>query len=103
MAANPLPQLPLQCDVQKSDDAATVRCYGKLTNETASELRSLVKPLIPNNRRVVLDLAGLEYMDSSGLATLVGLYTSAVSSGTCKLQLIDLSPRVRDCSGSRSC
>jgi anti-sigma B factor antagonist len=96
MAANPLPQSPLQFDVQQSDDATTVRCYGKLTSETAPELKSLVKPLIPNNRRILLDLANVQYMDSSGLASLVALYTSAVSSGNCKLQLKDLSPRVRE-------
>jgi anti-sigma B factor antagonist len=95
MAANPLP-LPLQFEVQKSDDATTIRCYGKLNSETAPELKSLVKPLIPHNPRIVLDLAHVQYMDSSGLAALVGLYTSAVSSGNCKLQLKELSPRVRE-------
>jgi anti-sigma B factor antagonist len=96
MAANPIPQFPLQLSVEKSNDAAIVRCHGKLINETSSELRSVVKPLIPENRRVVLDLSDVQYMDSSGLAALVGLYTSAISSGNCKLQLIDLSPRVRE-------
>ncbi len=96
MAANPLPQLPLEFKVQSSGEKTTVHCYGKLNSETAPQLRALVKPLIPNNRVVVLDLAGAQYMDSSGLAALVGLYTSAVASGKCTLQLIDLSPRVRE-------
>jgi anti-sigma B factor antagonist len=96
MAANPLPELPLRLDVERSADATTVHCYGKLNSSTAPELKSLVRPMIPDARRIVLDLSGVEYMDSTGLATLVGLYTSAVASKNCQLQLKDLTPRVRE-------
>lgn len=96
MAANPIPRLPLELTLSTTPDATTVHCVGKLNSETAPELRAFVKPLIPDGRLIVLDLSGVDYMDSSGLAALVGLYTSAVASANCKLKLKDLSPRVRE-------
>jgi len=96
MAAYPVPQLPIQFGVERSAEATTVKCYGKLNSDTSPELKALVKPMIAETRRIELDLSGLEYMDSSGLATLVGLYTSAIASGNCRLQLSHLSPRVRE-------
>jgi anti-anti-sigma factor len=51
--------------------------------------------LIPESKKIILDLTGLTLMDSLGLGTIVGLYVSAKASGTA-LILINLSPRVRD-------
>ncbi len=72
-----------------------VRCTGRLTIETAPQLKSEVKLLLPNKRRVILDLTALAHMDSSGLGTLVGLYISA-KGAKCQLQLLNLSPHIRD-------
>ncbi len=46
-------------------------------------------------RCVVLDLTDLVQMDSSGLGAIVGLYISS-KRANCELQLINLSPRVRE-------
>ncbi len=54
-----------------------------------------MKSLLPNKRRVILDLTELGYMDSSGLGTLVAIYISA-KSAKCELQLLNLSPRIRE-------
>jgi anti-anti-sigma factor len=54
-----------------------------------------VKRLIPQSKKIVLDLTDLSKMDSMGLGTIVGLFVSAKTSG-CTLVLINLSPRVRD-------
>ncbi len=97
MAANPVPQFPLEFAIGESqDNAVIVRCLGKLTSETTQELKAFVKPMFQNYRQVTLDLSGVQYMDSSGLAALVALYTSAIASGKSKLQLVKLSPRVRE-------
>jgi anti-sigma B factor antagonist len=61
-------------------------------------LRQTVKPLIPQTKRLVLDLTELAHMDSSGLGVLVGLYVSARSAG-CQLQLINLNQRIRQLLG----
>lgn len=96
MAANPVaPSSLLQVQVRKSGDEVVVLCSGKLTGETSSILKAEVKPLISQTRRLALDLAELDYMDSSGLGSLVGLYASARSNG-CELKLVKLGPRVKE-------
>ena len=82
------------------EDATVVRCTGRLTAETSAHLKTEVKALLPNKRPLILDLSELGYMDSSGLGTLVALYISA-KGAKCELQLLNLSPRIRDCSALR--
>jgi anti-anti-sigma factor len=77
------------------EDATVVCCTGRLTTETSQLLKTEVKVLLPNKRRVILDLTDLGYMDSSGLGALVGLYISA-KGARCELQLVNLSPRIRE-------
>lgn len=79
-------------EVRKSETATTVLCHGKLTCDTAPELRQVVKPLIPFTMQVTLDLSDVPYMDSTALGTVMSLYTSAVSSSS-RVKLINLSPR----------
>jgi anti-anti-sigma factor len=76
-------------------DATIVHCSGKLTAGLTGVLRDEVKRLIPQSKKIVLDLTELTQMDSLGLGTIVGLYVSAKASGS-TLILINLSQRVRD-------
>ncbi len=76
-------------------DATVVRCSGKLTAGLTGVLRDEVKRLIPQSKKIVLDLTELTQMDSLGLGTIVGLYVSAKAAGS-TLILINLSQRVRD-------
>jgi len=92
-AAVPLPPLSLHTYVE--GDATVVKCTGKLTAGLTGILRAEVKRLIPQTKKIVLDLTDLTQMDSMGLGTIVSLYVSAKSSGT-TLILINLSQRVRD-------
>jgi anti-anti-sigma factor len=59
-------------------------------------VKDLVKPLIAQGGRIVLDFADLEYLDSSGLGALVGLKVSALHQGLVKLELENLSPRIKE-------
>jgi anti-anti-sigma factor len=77
------------------EEATVVSCTGRLTAETSPLLKVEVKALLPNKRRVILDLTDLVHMDSSGLGTLVALYISA-KGARCELQLVNLTPRIRD-------
>ena len=54
-----------------------------------------MKKLIPQNNRIVLNLAGVSYIDSGGLGTLVALYTTARSAGG-TIKLASLTKRVGD-------
>jgi len=88
-------------EVEESQDhtgwkTTTIHCHGKLVNQTAGQVKELVKPLIANGGRIVLDFADLDYLDSSGLGSLVGLKISAAHQGLCKLELQNLSPRIKD-------
>lgn len=58
----------------------TVKCHGKVTSETAWELREAVKPLLALGGRVIVNLSDMNYLDSSGLGTLVGLKLTAMCS-----------------------
>jgi anti-anti-sigma factor len=95
------PDAVFHYEVQKSEDdhgraVTTIICHGRLLGENTSQIKELVKPLIPLGGRIVLDLTDLGYLDSSGLGTLVGLKVSAVKEGYCKLELVNLSPRVKE-------
>ena len=85
--------LTLQTTAQP--DAMVVKCTGKLVAGVTGILYDEVKPMIPNNRRIVLDLTDLTSMDSLGLGTIVRLYVSAKASG-CELKLINLTTRIRE-------
>jgi anti-anti-sigma factor len=97
MSAGPadaaVPPLSLRSYVE--GDATIVQCTGKLTAGHTSILRDEVKRLIPDSKKIVLDLTNLTQMDSLGLGTIIALYVSAKTSGS-TLVLINLSPRVRD-------
>jgi anti-anti-sigma factor len=88
------------CEVEVSDQdagpATTVICHGRLVSDTAGQLKEVVKPLIPKGGHITLDLTDVSYLDSTGLGTLVGLKVSAIKEGYCKLELINLSPRVKE-------
>ena len=86
---------PLSVRSYVEGDATIVQCTGKLTAGLTSLLRDEVKRLIPQSKKIVLDLTGLTQMDSLGLGTIVGLYVSAKASGS-TLILINLSQRVRE-------
>jgi anti-anti-sigma factor len=73
----------------------TIKCHGRLVSENADELRNVVQPLILRGGQIALDFADLEYLDSAGLGAIVGLKVSAIKRGLCVLQLVNLTPRVK--------
>jgi len=89
-----------QYEVKKSgsdsdgNKVTTVTCHGRLLNENSSELKEVVKTLLPHGGRVVIDLSDVSHIDSSGLGALVGLKISAVKQGMVILQFVNMAPRV---------
>jgi anti-sigma B factor antagonist len=88
----------LTVNMERKDGVAIVRCHGQLVSGLTEILYSNVRPLIPATKRIVLDLSDLTWMDSMGLGTLVGLYTSAKAAG-CELQLLNIGKRIRELLG----
>jgi anti-sigma B factor antagonist len=73
-----------------------VDCSGRLIfGEESAKLRDTIKKLLTQSPDIVLNLRGLEQVDSGGLGALVSLYTSAKHAGG-TLKLARLGPRVND-------
>ena len=94
------PDVSFHCDVEKSVEdgvnVTTVRCHGRLINQTANQVKDVVKPLIPQGGSIVIDLKDVTFLDSLGLGTLVGLKVSAINEGYCTLTLENISPRIQE-------
>jgi len=54
-----------------------------------------LKRALTSSKQLVLDLSGVSYIDSSGLGTLVGVYSSARAAGA-DIKLAGLNQRLRD-------
>jgi anti-sigma B factor antagonist len=70
---------------------------GRVTlGEGSSTLRRTIRELAQNgSTQIVLDMAEVDYMDSSGLGELMASRTTVLSFGG-QLKLLNVSPRVRD-------
>ncbi|MEV4889970.1 STAS domain-containing protein [Nonomuraea sp. NPDC055795] len=88
-----LDKTPLRVEVA-TPAPGTVRLSltGDLAFDTAAKLSGLV--FEPGYRRLDLDLAGISFIDSSGLAALVRLHQQAESEGAA-LRLVAVSPHLR--------
>jgi anti-anti-sigma factor len=92
--SGPLTASPLTLDIERTGNVAVVRCRGKLVAGVNDMLYAKISQLIPDSKRIVLDLTDLTHMDSMGLGTVVRLYVSA-KSVDCDLVLINLGRRIR--------
>ena len=88
----------LTIEVEHAPGEALVRLSGRLVAGVTDVLYLEVKGLIPQTKRIVLDLTDLTHMDSMGLGTLVRLYVSARAAG-CDLELVNLGKRIRQLLG----
>jgi len=85
----------LTVDVERcTGNVYVLRCHGRLVAGVTGVLQSAVSPLIPQTKRIVLDLSDLKHTDSMGLGALVRLYVSAKSAG-CSLELMHLSKQIQ--------
>ncbi len=85
----------LTFEIERDGDTAVVKCRGRLVAGTTEEFYQAVKQLIPQTKVVVVDLADLTYVDSSGLGTLVRLHVSARKAG-CEFKLLHLGKQLRN-------
>ena len=88
----------LELAVERCDDYVVVRCKGRLVAGVNDRFYREVGELIPGSKRILLDMAELTHMDSTGIGTLVRLYVSAKSTG-CALQLKNIGKPVRQLLG----
>ena len=87
--------MALKLDVSRTDDIAVVRCRGRIVfGKEADELRRVVLGLLNETQRIVLNLVWIEYIDSSGLGTLVASFISARNRGA-EIKFAALSPQAQ--------
>ena len=95
MAANAIPIPELQLTSEKNGDQVTVRGTGRINAATTDLLESTIRGLLPGAKRIVVDLTGVEYIDSSGLGALVSVYMAA-NRANCILEVANPRQRIRD-------
>ena len=88
--------MQLKLAMRTEEGVLIVDCSGRVVfGEESSLLRETVKEQLAKNNRVVLNLGGVNYIDSGGLGTLVALRTSAHNAGG-TIKLTNLTKRVGD-------
>jgi anti-sigma B factor antagonist len=79
---------------RREGDTAVVSVGGEVDNDTAPELREALSAAFADGaRRVVVDLSGTDFLDSSGLGALVGVSKANAAQGT--LVLVCPKPQLR--------
>jgi len=96
--ATTLSNAELKVETVTTAEETLVRCLGKITITSATALQTAIRELIPQTKRLVLDLAGVTYLDSFGLGALVGVYLAARKQ-QCELKLINVSQQVKELLG----
>lgn len=78
-------------------DVTIVDMSGRLTlGEATSELRTKLREMVgAGSRRILLNMAEVSYIDSSGLGELVSAHTTIIAAGG-QVKLLNLAKRVHD-------
>jgi anti-sigma B factor antagonist len=88
--------MTLKTETRVENGVTVISCTGRITfGDEAAALREILKTTLTSSRQVVLNLAGVTYIDSGGLGTLVGVYSSARAAGA-DIKLTGLGQRLRD-------
>jgi anti-sigma B factor antagonist len=88
--------MTLKMETRVVDGVTVVVCSGRITfGEEAAGLRENLKKVLASTRQLVLNLSGVTYIDSGGLGTLVGVYSSARAAGA-DIKLTGIGARLRD-------
>jgi anti-sigma B factor antagonist len=87
----------LQATCRQIGEISIVDFSGKITlGEGSAVVRKMVRQLLDNgNRKILLNLADFDYIDSSGIGELVSAYT-AVRNVDGEMKLLQLTRRVHD-------
>jgi anti-sigma B factor antagonist len=78
-------------------DIIILDCSGKITlGEGTMTVRNTVRDILKNNgKKIILNLADVNYIDSSGIGELVSSYTTVTNSGG-QLKLLNLTKKIQE-------
>jgi anti-sigma B factor antagonist len=87
----------LKLSTRQVDGVTIVDCSGRITlGEGSVVLRDAVKDLLSKGqKKIVLNLGDVNYIDSSGIGELVSAYTTVKNQGG-ELKLLNLTKKVHD-------
>lgn len=86
--------MDLKVTTRLVNGVTVVDCSGRLVlGDEAALLRDTFKGILPQSNKIVLNMKNITYIDSGGLGTLVGIYTSARNQGK-DVKLAELTSRV---------
>jgi anti-sigma B factor antagonist len=89
--------MSVKLNIRETDGVSIIDVSGRLTlGESANTLRNAVRELAESGqRKIVLNLTELSFIDSSGLGLLVGGFAAFTRLGG-QLKLVNLSNRVKE-------
>jgi anti-sigma B factor antagonist len=78
-------------------EVVILEMFGKITiGEGSVQLRDAVSSLLDSGRnKIILNLSGVSYVDSSGIGELVSRYTTTKNTGG-RLKLLSLPKKIKD-------
>lgn len=87
----------LNINERQAGDVTVLDMSGKITiGEGSVALRTAIRRLLEEGKkRILLNLAGVSYIDSSGIGELVSSYT-AINKEAGQLKLLNLTQKLRD-------
>jgi anti-sigma B factor antagonist len=89
--------MKVEITTQKIDAGVLMLLKGDVDMNTSPDVRSSLGAAFKQGsaKAILIDLSGVRYMDSSGIATLVEAMQNCMKQGM-RLRLVELSPSVRD-------
>ncbi len=89
--------MALKIDIRETPNAVVLDLHGRITiGESISELRDTIREVLAGNQKnILLNLADVSYIDSSGLGQLIGSNATVVNAGG-RMKLLNLQNRVQD-------
>ena len=89
--------MSLQITTRLEGDVTVIACAGPIQiGETANRFRDVLRETLRSgSKKILRDLGGVKYVDSTGIGELVGLFTNASEIGA-GVRLANIPQKVRD-------
>ncbi len=87
----------MKIETRTIGDIRILDCSGKITlGEGTMTVRNTVRDILKGNgKKIILNLANVNYIDSSGIGELVSTYTTVTNSGG-QLKLLNLTKKIQE-------
>jgi anti-sigma B factor antagonist len=87
----------MKIETRTIGDVRVLDCSGKITlGEGTMTVRNAVRDILKNNgKKILLNLADVNYIDSSGIGELVSTYTTVAKEGG-SLKLLNLTKKIQE-------